>query len=285
MNEEFDSPETTLLHCSDLHFGAGFQPDRLERLEFHIAEIKPDAVVVSGDLTMRARPAQFREASDFFRRITCPLLVIPGNHDIPLLNLFRRFIKPFDRYQSAVHHDTDMPTLDLPGVHILGLNTINPARHQQGRVTRHQLEEIERWAQSTPAKNWRLVTIHQHVQNAPGTMRPGRIPNATEVVEHLSRCQIHGLLYGHTHVPFIGCTRKHFPAARNPLLLVNAATITCRRTRGLTKANGFHLLRVSNDRIRITSYEWPQMKRARDFQPLNQDMVFSRDRTLRPTPE
>jgi 3',5'-cyclic AMP phosphodiesterase CpdA len=272
--------ETLLIHCSDIHFGMGFQPDRLERLEQHIRRIQPHGVVISGDLTMRARPAQFREAAEFLGRIEVPVLVIPGNHDIPLLNLFRRFFKPFERYRDAVHHDNDTPMLSLPGVHVIGLNTINPGRHQQGRITRHQLDQVDRWARETPAEDWRLVTVHQHLQNAPGTVRPGRIPNAAEVVERFSRAGVHGVLYGHTHVPFVGCSRRHFPTAEPALLLVNAATVSCRRTRGLTRANGFHLLRITPETLRVVSYEWPQMRQADDFQPIAREMVFDRNRTL-----
>jgi predicted phosphodiesterase len=165
----------------------------------------------------------------------------------------------------------------------MGLNTINPARHQQGRVTRHQLESVEKWSHSLPEDDWKLVVCHQHIQNAPGTIRPGRIPNADEVVQRFGQAGVHGVLYGHTHVPFIGCTRKEFPAHSPPLLLINAATVTCRRTRGLTRANGFHLLDVAPEEIRVTSYEWPQTRQAHDFHPVRGATVFNRDRQLSTT--
>jgi 3',5'-cyclic AMP phosphodiesterase CpdA len=270
-----------ILHCSDIHFGSGFQNDRLERLERHVDQIQPEAVVISGDLTMRATSHQFHQAAEFMKRIKVPLLVVPGNHDIPLFNLFRRFLKPFDRYRDSVHHDTEFPALHFPGVSLLGLNTVDPTRHQKGRITRHQYEHIEHWARQGSPEDWKLLVVHQHVQNAPGTVRPGRLRKPEDVVARLSDLGVHGLLYGHTHVPYVGTTAQVFPTVEPPLLLVNAPTATSRRARGLTKANGFHLLGITPDHIQITLYEWPMDKNGRDFHPTQPAKIFCRKRLLR----
>src|SRR3954469_2042372 len=94
----------TIIHLSDLHFGRT-DPSVVEPLVATVAELRPDAIAVSGDLTQRARGEQFREARAFLDRLPpVPQIVVPGNHDVPLWNAFKRFAQPlanFRRYITA----------------------------------------------------------------------------------------------------------------------------------------------------------------------------------------
>src|SRR5688572_30840752 len=94
----------TIAHISDIHFGDA-DHEVVERLVEKIGELAPDLVVVSGDLTQRARSAQFREARAFLERLSCPKLIVPGNHDVPLYNIFDRFLRPLTKYKKHITSD------------------------------------------------------------------------------------------------------------------------------------------------------------------------------------
>ena len=101
----------TLVHLSDLHFGRT-DPALIEPLLASIAAIAPDLVVVSGDLTQRARAAQFAEARAFLDRIAQPRIVVPGNHDVPLYRVWERFLSPLGKYKKHIGSDLEPTFVD-----------------------------------------------------------------------------------------------------------------------------------------------------------------------------
>ena len=110
-----------LLHLSDLHFGA-HDPVVVEGLERQIDEETPDLVVISGDFTQRARTEQFEEACKFLERLReagHDVLAVPGNHDVPLYDVLRRFLSPLTRYKRFID-ETLCPYHELKGVSLLG---------------------------------------------------------------------------------------------------------------------------------------------------------------------
>ena len=128
---------TTVLHLSDPHFGTELAPvcDALVAL---CQAQQPSLIVLSGDITQRARSAQFQAARAFMARLGAPWLALPGNHDIPLLNLWARLRHPYAGYQRAfgdtlepVHHDGN--------VLAIGVNTTRARRHKHGEVSREQI--------------------------------------------------------------------------------------------------------------------------------------------------
>ena len=86
----------TIAHLSDLHFGR-HDETAAERLLADISEVKPNITVVTGDLTQRARHRQFAAARAFLEKLPRPVVVIPGNHDVPLYDIVERFLGPFER--------------------------------------------------------------------------------------------------------------------------------------------------------------------------------------------
>ena len=92
-----------LVHLSDLHFGA-HDEELVAAVETSVDALKPDLVVVSGDFTQRARTEQFEEACQFLERLRDgghEVLGVPGNHDVPLYDVLRRFLSPLTRYPSG----------------------------------------------------------------------------------------------------------------------------------------------------------------------------------------
>ena len=140
-----------LVHLSDLHFGA--HDERLvEAVEKRIDELKPDLVVISGDFTQRARTEQFHEACRFLERLQHAgheVLGVPGNHDVPLYDVLRRFLSPLARYRRFIDENL-CPFVELPGLAVLGINTARSLTFKEGRINEHQVEFIRETFSRTP---------------------------------------------------------------------------------------------------------------------------------------
>lgn len=256
---------TTILHCSDLHFGHGFLPDRLTALSRAVRDIRPDLVAVSGDLTMRARPGQFADAARFLAEAaeTTRVVAIPGNHDIPLYALHMRLTRPFAGYRRAVAPwslEQQGVTVGSGGVELFGMNSIDPFRHQRGIMRPAALTAAVDWARTRPAGAWRVVMFHQHVADLPGHARPGRFPNAEPILRKLSEAGADAVLFGHAHYPHVRPAVADFPglASAPPIALVQSGSATCARTRGPRPANAFNLLHFHADRLSVEVHAFKQ---------------------------
>ena len=132
-----------LIHLSDLHFGA-HDPVLVTAVEKRLDEEAPDLVVISGDFTQRARIEQFEEAGAFLLRIRDAgheVLAVPGNHDVPLYDVLRRFLSPLTRYKRYID-DSLCPFIALPGAAVLGINTARSLTFKNGHVSHEQMAFI-----------------------------------------------------------------------------------------------------------------------------------------------
>src|SRR5690348_9991709 len=151
-----------LVHLSDLHFGAH---DELlvAGIEQSVDALKPDLVVISGDFTQRARTEQFKEACSFLERLRDrghEVLGVPGNHDVPLYDVLRRFLSPLTRYRRYID-ETLCPFIELPSVAVLGINTARSLTFKDGRISEEQIEFIrEAFSRTDPEATRVLVTHH-----------------------------------------------------------------------------------------------------------------------------
>ena len=109
-----------LFHVSDLHFGRA-DHEALEWFAGRVREERPDAVIVTGDLTMRARRAEYAAASEWLGRLQVPLSIEPGNHDLPYFNPWKRLFSPYERFRS-LERALEKP-LAVPGVWVVPLKT------------------------------------------------------------------------------------------------------------------------------------------------------------------
>src|SRR4051812_48976086 len=152
---------TRIVHLSDLHFGA--HDERLvEAVDEEVDVLKPDLVVISGDFTQRARTEQFREACEFLeglRERGHEVIGVPGNHDVPLYDVLRRFLSPLARYRRYID-ETLCPFVELPGVSILGVNTARSLTFKDGRINKDQIEFIRETFSRTPSEAVRIVVTH-----------------------------------------------------------------------------------------------------------------------------
>jgi hypothetical protein len=131
---------SVLLQISDTHFGTE-QPQVVEALVALAAQQRPEVVVLSGDITQRARPAQFRAAKAFVDRLGAPVLAIPGNHDIALFDLWARLTRPYARYAKVFGADLE-PVHSSPDLLVVGVNTTRKWRHKNGEVSTAQIDRV-----------------------------------------------------------------------------------------------------------------------------------------------
>src|SRR4028119_983851 len=150
-----------LIHLSDLHFGA-HEPRLVEAVEQRVHEEKPDLVVISGDFTQRARTEQFAEACAFLGRLRDAgheVIAVPGNHDVPLYDVFRRFLSPLTRYKRFVD-DSLCPFHEIPGAAVLGINTARSLTFKDGRISHEQIELIRETFSKTDPNAIRVLVTH-----------------------------------------------------------------------------------------------------------------------------
>ena len=149
-----------LLHISDTHFGTE-QPLVVDALRRMAHELRPDVVVLSGDITQRARSAQFAAAREFCDSLNVPrLLALPGNHDIPLYNLWAGIFHPYRGYRAGLGDELE-PELDLDDLLVVGVNTTRAVRHKDGEVSRSQIERVSGRLRSARREQLRVVVTHQ----------------------------------------------------------------------------------------------------------------------------
>ena len=242
----------TLVHLSDLHFGR-VDYSLVEPLIKTVEELKPDVVVVSGDLTQRARSEQFQEAREFLDALPHPQIVVPGNHDVPLYNVFARFLQPLDKYRRYITDDLEPFHAD-DEVAVLGINTARSLTIKDGRVNEEQVEIIRQRLCPYGDEVTKIIVTH-HPFDLPAGHNERELVNRAEMaMEALARCGADVLLAGHLHVTHTGETFTRYKIKGHSALVVSAGTATSTRGRG--EANSFNVLRVAHPEIAVQRYEW-----------------------------
>src|SRR6476469_556587 len=148
----------TLAQLSDLHFGR-IDPALIEPLLLRLREIAPQLVAVSGDLTQRARAEQFEEARAFLGRVTAPLVVVPGNHDVPLYRVWERFLSPLGKYERFIGADLEPSFVDAE-IAVIGINTARSLTFKNGRINKDQMKTIHRHLDPLPEPVTKVVVTH-----------------------------------------------------------------------------------------------------------------------------
>lgn len=239
-------------HLSDLHFGR-IAPDILEPLCEAIGQQRPHLVVVSGDLTQRARPRQFQEARAFLDRLPGAKLVVPGNHDVPLYNLYQRFFQPLARYRRFIDSAVEPEYADEEIV-ALGVNTARSAAFKGGRINERQIERVRaRLCRLDPALI-RIVVTHHPFDLPSRYSRRQLVGRAARAMAELARCGADLLLAGHLHASHAGDTTARYRIPGFAALVVQAGTAASTRGRG--EANAFNVLRIERGGVAIEQRLW-----------------------------
>jgi 3',5'-cyclic AMP phosphodiesterase CpdA len=242
----------TLVHLSDLHFGR-VNPAILEPLLGFIYDAKPDLVAVSGDLTQRARTEEFKAAREFLNAIPFAQIVVPGNHDVPLFNVFSRFIHRLDGYRRFISDDL-APFYADAEIAVAGLNTARAFTFKDGRINAGQLEELQKRFQNVASEQTKIVVTH-HPFDLPAGAEGGRVVGrAEQAMAALARCGVDLLLAGHFHIAHTGSSTTRFQIQGYSALLVASGTSTSTRGRG--QPNSFNVIRTELLRIAVQRWAW-----------------------------
>lgn len=248
----------TVVHVSDLHFGR-VDPELLAPLRSAIARQRPDVLVVSGDLTQRARRAQFRAARDFLATLPTPQVVVPGNHDVPFYDVVRRFLAPLDRFRRYITADP-MPEFRDGEIAVVGVNTARSLTFKGGRINVDQVREVAERFEGLPEHVTRIVVTH-HPFEVPADGDPddvlGRAPMA---MAEFARAEVDVFLSGHLHRSNIDTTARTYRINGFAALVVQAGTATSTRGRG--EHNAFNVLRIGERDLRIQTWRWSPEKAA-----------------------
>jgi 3',5'-cyclic AMP phosphodiesterase CpdA len=271
-----------LVHLSDLHFGA-HDEKLVDAVEQRVDELKPDLVVVSGDFTQRARTEQFRQACQFLERLQHSgheVLGVPGNHDVPLYDVLRRFLSPLSRYRRFID-DNLCPFVELPGIAVLGVNTARSLTFKDGRINEDQVAFIRETFSRTPSESFRvLVTHHPMFALQVGDEMTPAIGRQELALDAIQEAGVDMLLAGHNHHASSHSARDLVTRA-GAALVVQAGTATSTRVR--EQEQSFNVIDVADAFVTITVNAW----KSDGFAPLDAQRYAWAEGNWRlaPTPE
>lgn len=273
---------TKILHISDLHFGPTFVPAVAEALLQTIPSLAPDVIVASGDLTQRAKREQFEACREYFNRLpNIPLLVIPGNHDVPLYRIFERLFKPLDLYCEIIHPDLN-PVLQVGNVVLAGLDSTAPHRTiSNGRIHRSQLRHCEAVFAAVPEDMVRIVVAHHHFAPGHDKVFDAAMPGSRRAIDCFVEQKVEMILGGHLHRSYIGNSVDFFPGHHRErgVVIVQCGTTTSSRGRGRERdENTFNLIEAGTDTLTVTHYLY--FEEAGKFAGVSQHVFPRQGRTL-----
>jgi len=243
---------TTIVHLSDIHFGR-VDPGLVAALVRTIRAVEPKLVAVSGDLTQRARRQQFRDARRFLDLLPFPILVVPGNHDVPLFNIPVRFLDPYGGYRRYIQQDLE-PMFETGELIAVGLNSARAFPfHGGGRLNEAQVARAAARLRAAAPGAVRVVVTH-HPFDLPATHGDEHlIGRADMAMRELAEAGADIFLAGHLHVSHVGTTATRYQLGGRSALIVQAGTMS---TRHRGELNTINVLDLACDRIAVRRYAW-----------------------------
>lgn len=220
---------SVLLQISDTHFGTE-QPLVIEALLRLAHEIQPSLVVLSGDITQRARRSQFEAAWAFAKRFRAPLVAIPGNHDIPLFNVIARLFYPYAGFEQTFGTNLEPQWQDDDAL-VICVNTTRPSRHKDGEVSAEQILRVSKRLASATQRQLRVVVTHQPVHVLRGSEVHNRLHGHFEAIKAWSEAGADIIMGGHIHLPYVAPMHEHYSELRRRCWVVQAGTAVSSRVR------------------------------------------------------
>ena len=242
---------SSLFHVSDLHFGRA----DMAALDWFAATVRaerPDAVIITGDLTMRARRREFAAAAEWLGRLGVPMTIEVGNHDLPYFNLWARFVTPYARY-DGLERLLEKP-VTLADATVVPLRTTARAQWRlnwaHGVVTRGRIAETIAGLDAVPAGHVRIVTCHHPLIDKPGGQAEGKTRGGEDALAELARHGADIVLSGHVHDPF----DLMWTGGTRPVRMVGAGTLS-ERVRATRP--GYNRITVDDGRIDVVAEAMP----------------------------
>jgi 3',5'-cyclic AMP phosphodiesterase CpdA len=240
-----------VVHLSDIHFGR-VDLTTIGPLTEAIFRLSPHLVAVSGDLTQRARRREFAAARAFLDSLTFPQLVVPGNHDVPLYNVFTRFLSPLARYRRAIT-DNLSPVYRDDEMIVVGVNTARSWTWGEGRINEGQVDQLVTHLAAVPRDVVRIVVTHHPFDLPDGVKEERLLGRAEMAMKKLSAAGADLFLAGHLHISHIGHAGERYDIGNHSALVVQAGTLSI-RSRG--EEPSFNVLRIERPWISVERFAW-----------------------------
>jgi 3',5'-cyclic AMP phosphodiesterase CpdA len=244
-----------LLHVSDLHAGTHEEREVERALARLVERLEPQLVVASGDLAHRGRREQLERAAELLRSLGPPVLAVPGNHDLPYTPT--RFVRPWAEFERV--WETTEPTASLTGLHVIGLNSARPFRHQGGALSRAQLDRAAERLAAAEAGALRVAVLHHHLIGAPWrAARKRPVSRRNRVLPALLDAGADLILAGHIHQAAVS-ERHEFEVVggeAHTAVVAIAPGLGQPRPRRLGEARGLHLHEADEDAIVVRTFRW-----------------------------
>ncbi len=245
-----------ILHVSDLHTGTREEPRVEEALGRLAAQVQPDLVIASGDLTNRGRRSEHERARAHLVSLGAPVVAVPGNHDLPY-TVPARFTAPWREFERA--WGTTEPTYTSPSLHVVGLNSARPYRHQSGGLREAQLHAAAERLAGAAEGAYRVVVLHHHMIGAPWrAARKRPVAHRDRVLDALVEAGADLILAGHIHQAAVS-ERHEFEVVANgarPVVVSIAPGLGQPRPKRLGEARGLHVYEIDRGSLTVVTYVW-----------------------------
>lgn len=241
-----------LAHISDLHFGRE-DPKIAQALREDLISHTPGLIVASGDFTQRARTGQFKKARAFLDSLPFRIITIPGNHDIPLFDLFRRIFFPLKRYKKYISEDLN-PLYSDDEIVVCALNTARSLAWKEGRISIDQISRLSNILCSFPNDRFKIVVTHHPFIPPPNDPAVKLVGRSEPALDAIDQCGADLLLSGHLHLDYSGDVRGFYVKRKRSVISVQAGTAISVRTRN--EPNAYNLINIIQNRIDIQVRTW-----------------------------
>lgn len=247
---------TRVLHVSDLHFGRHEDEAARRALCELVERSAPELVVCSGDLAHRGRRSELERAAALLRGLDRPVVVVPGNHDMPY-TFPARFTRPWAEF-VRLFEETE-PVYASDGLFAVGLNSARPWRHQSGGLREEQLDRAAELFETAPAGAFRIAVLHHHLLGAPWRSRKKPVAKRNYVLARLVDAGAELILAGHIHQSTV-CERREFevstPGGERAVVVAIAPGFGQPRPNRRGEARGLHLYEIGRERVRVFTFIW-----------------------------
>lgn len=257
---------TTIVHISDVHFGRE-DPVIVRGLLQAVAETAPDIVVVSGDLTQRARKKQFRAAKMFLEALPeVPQIVVPGNHDVSLTSLMDRAFKPFKRFKKFIAADLS-PYYEDDEIAVAGINTVRLATVNDGRIKARVVKIACAQLSGSGKNKARVVVTHHPMDVKPGNWKHRTVSRSKSAMKKFGDIGVDLFLSGHLHTGRTIATSARYKFKGYSAVVVHAGTAVSTRRRG--EPNQWNVVRIGDvgadfGTVEVEPMQWD----GSSFQPM-----------------
>lgn len=264
-----------VVHLSDPHFGTT-RIDVVDGLLNILKKIQPALILLTGDITQRARANQFRAAKDFIDQLgSAAVIAVPGNHDIPLGNIYARIFHPYKGYENIFKQKLEQ-NIVLKDLCITCLNSTSRWRHIQGNFQNFYLEK--QFQEDYSHCKVRIVAFHHPMDCAKHVDDKNLLKGRNNAIALFDRHNVDMIVSGHIHDPYVSLSEARYPHLQRKMILSVAGTCLSSRTRA-GAPNSFNLIEINTDLIPNITLTRFDMDSAFLFSP-KEVHRFSRDSNL-----